>query len=151
MGNVCSISDCVDLHQLPVDDFKLLLNEKYTVQRNPKTLDGIKPGQPGAAEDEGWKISDTPHSSSCSTTSWVSAHATNRIKGTDGTYSWRFFMDNGFSNEDNEHCCGWRRIRTFWPTRLKTQEEREAWWLWLEERVSTLRYPGEKIEVLPPV
>jgi hypothetical protein len=154
MGNVCARSDCVDLRQLPTDDFNTLLNESYTVQRNPTTLDGIKPGQPGAAEDEGWTISvDSHRGRECGSPPWMNAHATNRIKGSDGTYQWRFFMDNGFCKCDDradchcpDHCCGWRRIRTFWPTLLKTQEEREAWWLWLEERVSTLPYPPEKIE-----
>jgi hypothetical protein len=70
------------------------------------------------------------------------------MRGSDGSYHWRFFMDNGF-HTDVEHCCGWRRIRTFWPTRLKSQEEREAWWLWLEKLVSTLAYETEKIEELP--
>jgi hypothetical protein len=150
MGNICTQSDCVDLRKLPVNDFNAILNETYTVQRNPKTADGIKPGQPGAAEDEWWKIRETPHSSGCSMPPWITAHATNRIKGSDGSYQWRFFLDNGFCKCDDDrlagclcpqHACGWRRIRTFWPTRLKTQEEREAWWLWLEERVSTLSYP----------
>jgi hypothetical protein len=146
MGNVCVRSDCVDLRELPADDFNALINEKYTVQRNPKTSDGIKPGQPGAAEDDGWKISAEPHRSECGVRyTWTNGHATNRIKGSDGTYCWRFFMDNE-SHEGDDHCCGWRRIRTFWPTRLKTQEEREAWWVWLEERASTLNYPAEKAE-----
>jgi len=146
MGNVCAQRDCVDLRNLPADDFNAIINDTYTVQRNPKTIDGIKPGQPGATEDEGWKFRAEPHSSACGTRNmWTSAHATNRIQGSDGSYSWRFFMDNGF-HEDIQHCCGWRRSRTFWPTRLNTQEEREAWWMWLEERVSTLNYPVEKIE-----
>ena len=148
MGNVCAQSDCVDLRQLPADDLNTIINESYTVQRNPKTPDGIKPGQPGALEDDGWKISITPHSKGCSSPSWIAAHATNKMRGSDGSYHWRFFMDNGF-HTDVEHCCGWRRIRTFWPTRLKSQEEREAWWLWLEKLVSTLAYETEKIEELP--
>lgn len=146
MGNVCARLDCVDLRQLPADDFNAIINEKYTVQRNPTTPDGIKPGQPGAAEDNGWTISVDSHSGrACGAPPWMNAHATNRIKSSDDSYHWRFFMDNGFSH-DLQHCCGWRRIRTFWPTRLKTQEEREAWWTWLEERASTLSYPAEKIE-----
>ena len=152
MGNAIERYNCVDLSQLPADDFAAIINESYTVHRNPKTPNGIPAGQPGAIEEDGWKMRSTCHSTECGQRWGVAAHATNRVQGSSGLYEWKYFMDNGFveDNTHHVHACGWRTCdkhkRTFWPTRLKTQVEREAWWAWLEERVSTLSYPVEKIE-----
>jgi hypothetical protein len=55
-------------------------------------------------------------------------------------------MDNDCNkNNDLEifHACGWRPCnvnrRTFWPTRLKTVEEREVWWKWLDGLMDSLK------------
>lgn len=78
------------------------LKESYTVIRS------------GGAQEDGWRISSEPHD--CNATrglhySWnPSSHADLTEKG------WRVFM---VGKEPLDTCiCGWRRIGTFWPTRL---------------------------------
>jgi hypothetical protein len=53
----------------------------------------------------------------------------------------------------NAHVCGWRKERTFWPTRLDGDEEaKKAWWDALDVMVASLRIradiPAEELAVL---
>lgn len=151
MGNSIEKSCCVDLAQLSGDDFNSIIKESFTVERNPKQSETIP------WEEDGWIIQGTRHSSSCGTC-WPCAHATNLYEGRSGEKQWRYFMNNGFCKDEcydgethvrtcihtlREHACGWRVCdkgkRTFWPTRLKTMEEREVWWAWLDSKVAMLK------------
>ena len=133
MGQVYS-HDCVDLSQLPPSTFEFLCNETYTVLRT----DG--------REEAGWRIEAKSHSSVCGIPPWIKAHASNRFKSRDdGTY-WKVYMNNGFcclekKDDLRAHGCGWRRVGTFWPTRLETPIERQEWDAWITDHLETLTYP----------
>jgi hypothetical protein len=137
MGAHVSQLESVDLKDLP--DYETLVSQTYTVQRNSKNPDDPIPGTRGAREDEGWIILREPLQS------WIASHAT-FAKGSNGEMSWRFHMVNGLNLSDPEFLYGWRRIGTFWPTRLTTWEEREAWFAWLLAQVETLKTPLQKQE-----
>jgi hypothetical protein len=57
----------------------------------------------------------------------------------------RFHMTRDSTPRDpNQHVCGWREERTFWPTRLDGDEEaKKAWWDALDVMVKTLRIRAE--------
>ena len=156
MGQLQS-SECVDLSQLPPEVFEAILADTYTVVRT----DG--------REETGWKFEDESHSQMCGTPQWLRAHATNKATGSDGKAAWKFFMNNGFCCDpsdygcDNghtcrQHGCGWRLCDvstgrcTFWPTRLKTPLEREAWWRWFDAQLNSLAIWSEEVAEgkLPP-
>lgn len=146
MGHGISIlkSNCIDFSELPASEFQSLLSETYTVQRNPLDPSAPRPGFPefNGVEEDGWKIREKCHSTECGINGWESCHAS-QVTSSDGNRYWRFFMDNGFDVFWRPHACGWRVCdkgrRTFWPTRLKTIEEREEWWKWLDSLVETLK------------
>jgi len=144
MGNAVDKAMCVDLSKLPPADFKAIVEESYTVQRNPKKKGDPSPGEVGAMEDEGWMISSEPHGKYCTSGDSFGAHATNQYTDRKGNYVWKFHMRNRIQ-DPNRHVCGWRTChpgkRTFWPTRLKTQAEREEWWQWLDSCVDGLDPP----------
>ena len=98
------------------------------MQRNPITQDGLRPGEKGAREEEGWTIL---RESECESR-WQAAHVIYLSQ------KWRFYMTNGKPMNDKEHIYGWRKWGTFWPTRLTTWEEREEWFTWLLTHVKTL-------------
>lgn len=141
MGNHISELESVNLKDLPADVYETLVSEKYTVQRNPKNPDGPLPGTRGAREDEGWII---PREAS-NESSWKAAHAT-FIQNSKDTKVWKFNMNNGREINDPEFTYGWRTIGSFWPTRLTTWTEREAWSAQLLTLVMTLQTPMEKQE-----
>jgi hypothetical protein len=58
--------------------------------------------------------------------------------------AWRFNMTNGRELDDPTFMYGWRKHGSFWPTRLITWEEREAWFVWLLRQVETLKTPMQK-------
>lgn len=132
MGNYVSELDSVNLKDLPADVYESIVSETYTVQRNPAKVGDPKPGEPGAREEEGWIIPREPKGS------WAAAHATcqNDI--------WKFNMINGLN--DYNFVYGWRNQKTFWPTRLTTIEDREAWSSWLVSQVTLLKTPMDKLE-----
>jgi hypothetical protein len=75
----------------------------------------------------------------------------------EGLYPWRVHMifdGDASQDETKRHCCGWRASspdrRTFWPTRLTDQEAKEAWWLWFDQQLNSLK-TLEDIEVAESV
>jgi hypothetical protein len=54
------------------------------------------------------------------------------------------------SSDEPKHMCGWRPFnkerRGFWPTRLSSPEEKEDWFLWMDEQLASLKSPLEKEE-----
>ena len=73
------------------------------------------------------------------------------MTGDNYNWNWTVFMDNGYCKKSNneydimtlegrKHACGNRYIHDFWPTRLTTQNEREDWWLWLENLIKKLTF-----------
>ena len=131
---------CVNLAML--ESWGELQAEDFTVQRNSK--------EPGPTEESGWRIQKRLHSACCKghdakTGPTESAYlgeavATKRAKGPDDV--WRIYMNNGWDQGVFKHACGWRTCdpsrRTFWPTRLKTPMEKEAWWRWFDEQLNGL-------------
>lgn len=139
MGANVSQLESVDLKDLPADVYETIVSETYTVQRNPKNATDPLPGTRGALEDAGWIIPREGKGGS----SWSAAHAT-FIRASDDKMVWKFHMINGREISDPEFLYGWRRHGTFWPTRLTTWEEREAWFTWLLNQVATLKTPLQK-------
>ena len=158
---------CIHLGMLPPDVWEELQAESFTVQRNSKN-GGPKSGEPGSPEEKGWRIQQKSHSNGCGPGYVCGGGATfceedpNCIEelgdavasnlyilGSDKTPTWSVFMNNGFLNgveqsnsELHTHCCGWRVCsptrRSFWPTRLTTQEEKEKWWVWFDRQLDSL-------------
>lgn len=130
MGNNVSTPDCFVWAQLPKEKFEELLAERFTVIRT------------SGEKQDGWRIPSTSHF--CHEGKWVKyhAHAWDHLTDGKGEKSWRFHM----VLEDSPgamHCCGWRRVRTFWPTRLTTEEEKKAWWDEFDALVATLKRTRE--------
>ena len=88
-------------------------------------------------KQNGWRIPSTTHE--CHQGMWVKHHAQvwDHITDGHGDKSWSFHMV--LDAPGVMHCCGWRRERTFWPSRLTTEEEKEAWWTEVEALVATLK------------
>jgi hypothetical protein len=145
------------LTMLPPDVWDQIQKERFTVQRNPLKPSDPKPGEPGAREETGWRIQEDRHSYNCgynntfitatNVTGIGDAVATRLVAGSDGQYIWRIYMNNGLDGDelrepDSVHACGWRVCdparRTFWPTRLTTPMEREAWWTWFDAQLNSL-------------
>jgi len=123
MGGHVSRLECVDLKELPADVYESIVSETYTVIRHRKNEGDLE------REEEGWKIIRKPEGN------WPTAHASkNKLV-------WRFHLTNGYTYNDPEFLYGWRRIESFWPTRLTTKEEREVWFAWLLSHVETLKTP----------
>lgn len=155
---------CVNLAMLPPEVWAELQAEDFTVQRNSKEPGGPKTGDPGCAEETGWRIQQSIHSACCSgqdaktgptdSDELGEAVATKYAKGESDV--WRVFMNNGWHRGFHEHACGWRKcdptVRTFWPTRLKTPLEREAWWRWFDAQLNSLPIWSEVVAEgkLPP-
>ena len=149
MGLVQS-QNCVNLTMLAPEVWAELQAEDFTVQRNSKEPGGPKTGEPGCKEESGWRIQKKLHTACCEghdakTGPTESAYlgeavATKHAKGSGGV--WRVYMNNGWKDDPNTHACGWRvcdpNRRTFWPTRLKTPMEKEAWWRWFDEQLNGL-------------
>jgi hypothetical protein len=114
------LSKCVNLA-----GESLYLDESYTVVRTS-----------GAVED-GWMLTDKIHR--CSNTDPRSqrpkAHAFLKPDG------WSLHLHNGDQHEEepDKHCCGFRRLSTFWPTRLTgDQPAITAWTEQLRDRLEEL-------------
>jgi len=130
MGTALTKEQCVDLTTLPF--FHDMLCETYTVIRT------------SGVEEDGWQFSANTDIPECAC-HYYGGFATKYIINSTGIYTWRFMMNNGICclNDcpaKNDHTCkahshGWREIRSFWPTHLTSIQEREAWWLRLNEEV----------------
>jgi hypothetical protein len=128
MGNQVSFPDCCLLSQLPRQKFAELLAERFTVIRT------------SGEEQGGWRISSEPHTCR-GVVGKAHAHVWDHTVDGEGKIDWRCHMV--LDAEGVEHCCGWRRFgpgnRTFWPTRLTTQEEKETWWAEFDALMPTLK------------
>jgi hypothetical protein len=128
MGNNLSVStpDCFVWAQLAPVKLEELLAERFTVIRT------------NGEHQTGWRIPSVTHM--CHEGKWSKHHAQawDHLTDGQGEKSWRFHMvlDDAAGLA---HCCGWRRPRTFWPTRLTTEEEKEAWWTGFDALVATLK------------
>ena len=131
MGNKVSVRtpDCFMWAQLPKEKFEELLAERFTVIRT------------NGEHQTGWRIPAVSHL--CHEGNWVNYHAQawDHLTDGEGEKSWRFHMV--FDAPDVAHCCGWRRVRTFWPTRLTTEEEKKTWWDEFDALVATLKRTRE--------
>lgn len=104
------------------------LSESYTVVRT------------GGDQQTGWILSEKAHE--CYNTDprqWrPRAHAYLKQEG------WAVHLHNGNHTDENgaiivSHCCGWRRLGTFWPTRLTGDAEAiKAWSDALRDRLEEL-------------
>ena len=149
---------CVHLGMLPGNVWTQLQTEDFTVQRNSKN-GGPKSGEAGATEEKGWRIQQKSHSNSCGPGYMCGGGATfcsedpssieelgdavaSKLSnmGMDKIPRWSVFMNNGIFHPN--HACGWRvcdpERRTFWPTRCKTQRDKEVWWAWFDKQLDTL-------------
>jgi hypothetical protein len=124
MGGSVSTPDCFVLAQLPPEKFAELLAEDFTVIRT------------SGDHQAGWRIPSVTHL--CHQGKWAKHHAQawDHITDGEGEKSWCFHM---VYDRPDVHVCGWRRERSFWPTRLTTEEEKEAWWTELDALVATLK------------
>jgi hypothetical protein len=101
------------------------LAESYTVVRT------------SGAQETGWLLTSTLHRCyNHSPQSWrPKAHAYIKKEG------WALSLHNGDQAEEaaDAHCCGWRPLGTFWPTRLTSDEEAiKAWTDQLRDRLEAL-------------
>jgi len=132
MGQKISGLYCVNLADLPENYYEELMAENFTVIR---TNGEVQPG---------WKIPRDVHNCHSNNHPWCTSHATNSYPGSKEIKQWKYHMVCG---EGDDHVCGWRACeegrRTFWPTRLTTQEEKEAWWANLDAMVATLKSPAQ--------
>ena len=102
-------SQCVELSWASNAD--AYLGDTYTVIRTSGTA------------DEGWRISSEPHRCEAVRANYLWA-PTSHAHLSDGV--WRVFLINTKSGA--EHSCGWRRVGTFWPSRLTgDQSAIDAW------------------------
>jgi hypothetical protein len=101
-----------------------LLEDSYTVIRT------------SGESETGWTLSAEPHecAQTCNCTWNYAGHANL------GEQGWRVFLANG---PGDNHGCGWRRLGTFWPSRLEgDQTAIDAWTAELKttlERLATER------------
>jgi hypothetical protein len=148
MGN--THSNDLQLSDLPQEDYQLFLDEEYTVIR---TNGMIQPG---------WKIRKGTHY--CPNSDPRSAdhrrESVIAIYDNDILTGYKFFMvfdpcDEAcrkacHSVDPCGHLCGWRACypekRTFWPTRLTTDAEKETWWTWVDGRLDHLQQKRQDAE-----
>lgn len=109
-----------------------LMNDTYTVVRT------------SGEQDAGWVIPATHHRCAAISPEWVGAHASLHAAKNPGT--WRIHMHNGHENP-SIHSCGWRRLETIAPTRLRGNEAAITAW---REETKAILDAAEKKRVLPP-
>jgi len=143
MGQSVSIDNCKDLSHLPAEQWEALAAEDITVVRSSGEIQA------------GWRFPKTPHFGDCTVHStWVRAHVTLSSCETEGRPIQKYHMIHDRPDRDpNLHVCGWRRERTFWPTRLDGDEEgKKVWWEALDAMTGSLRIrdniPVEELAVL---
>ena len=134
-----SHSTDLQLVDLSPESYKLFIDEEYTVVRSNGSI------------EQGWKIRDGTHY--CFNSDIESAHhrRASVTRDPDNSSGYKFFMVydlcdkscyDGCHNTPCGHVCGWRACypgkRNFWPTRCQTQEDKAAWWAWVDERLAYL-------------
>jgi hypothetical protein len=143
MGQLYS-SDCVDLsEELSPENYEKLVGETYTVVRTNKE------------EQEGFVIPREEHDCNQGGNQkfYPASHATCMTQSGQQkvfmTSSGEYCRDRCRQEHEHlEHVCGWRTCvegrRDFWPSRLKTQEEREEWFKWLDSIMAPIDFPTQK-------
>jgi hypothetical protein len=158
MGNQLTRDNSFPLAQLPVAKFKELTEDSYTVIRtNGEAQEGFRIPRAGhyCKQDD----SQRP--------SWEHAHAWDGLKDSQtiateqaagevnpGPYKkWKVHLVKFSEDPSQNRCdvCGWRTMmpdngigafknqRSFWPTRLTTPEEKEAWWSEMDALLNSLK------------
>jgi len=143
MGQSISRETCVELSHLPADQWQSLADEDITVIRT------------NGEHQAGWRFPRLRHYGPCNASgySWVAAHVGSTAPDAQER-KLRFHMTRDSTPRDpNQHVCGWRKERTFWPTRLDGDEEaKKVWWDALDVMVNSLRIrdsiPAEELAVL---
>jgi len=138
MGLSISRDTCFDLSHLPADQWQTLADEDMTVIRT------------NGEHQTGWRFPRLKHYGACNASgySWVTAN----VSAQEGKMRFHMTCDST-PRDPNAHVCGWRKERTFWPTRLTGDEEaKKVWWDALEVMVKSLRIraeiPAEELAVL---
>jgi hypothetical protein len=139
MGNSINRDACVELSHLPADQWEALAAEDITVIRT------------SGEHQAGWRFPRLRHYGPCNynNNSWAAAH----VGWVGDEKKMRFHMTHDSTPRDpNQHVCGWRVERTFWPTRLDSDEAKKVWWDALDVMVKSLRpraeIPVEELVVL---
>jgi hypothetical protein len=158
MGNQLTKETSFNLAQLPAAKFDELTGESYTVIRTSgehqtgfripraghycKEMNGQNPGWAAAHAWDSLRDSQT-----------IAAEQEEGHVQLEPFKKWKVHLVK-FSEIPGKHCCdvcGWRTMmpdngtgaykneRTFWPTRLTTQEEKEAWWLEMDALLNSLK------------
>jgi len=126
MGQSVSREACAQLSHLPADQWEALATEDMTVIRT------------NGEHQAGWRFPKMRHSGGCNYNG--NAWATSHVASSSAEGEMRFHMTRDSTPVNpNEHVCGWRRERTFWPTRLTDEEAKKAWWDALDVMVESLR------------
>lgn len=157
MGNQLTKANCFNLAQLPAAKFQELTSDSYTVLRT------------SGDEDPGFCIPVVGHyckQNDAYEPGWQAAHAwdglndskTAAAEQAEGNVhagpfkKWKVHLVK--YGDPSQNCCdvcGWRTMmpdngvgayknqRTFWPTRLTTPEQREAWWLEMDAILNSLK------------
>jgi hypothetical protein len=143
MGQSISRESCVELSHLPADQWRTLADEDMTVIRT------------NGEHQTGWRFPRLRHYGPCNASgyTWVAAHVSSQGEAEEEKKK-RFHMTRDSTPRNpNTHVCGWRKERTFWPTRLDGDEEaKKVWWDALDVMVASLRIrahiPAEELAVL---
>jgi hypothetical protein len=148
MGQVVTKDVCVNLSDLSLEEYTELIKTPFTVLRSD-----------GRAQD-GWQIPavrepDRDLYDRKMGNEFVASHA---FRDNDEKWNgnpnrpWNVFLvrDQPTAEKDNK-VWGWRRLRpdlpaAFWPTKLKTDEEREAWKLEFCQKLQSLNVFYKKTE-----
>ena len=116
--------DCVNMADLSAEVIHGYETTDFTVMKSDGSF------------ESGWRLSRTPHRCIHNREGWQAAHAC-FIED-----EWRVFLfHNTFPELDThtplelhhynkvhqEHTCGWRRIGTFWPTKLTEDDDYGTW------------------------
>ena len=140
--NIPKCLQCVYLGLLPSDTWTQLQKEEFTVQRS------------NMKEESGWRIQQAAHSDNCGPGYNTSIGATDSVelgdavalkkspKGQPEKTFWHVFLNDGNNPHPlsvlHTHMCGWRPLGTFWPSRCKTAEEKQAWFTMFEALLESL-------------
>ena len=162
MGNKLTRENAFSLRQLPAAKFEELTGDSYTVIRSD-----------GSVQD-GFRIPTVGHyCGDKQLTGWQNAHAWDGLEDSktiaaeqaEGEVQvkpfkkWKVHLVKYMENNSNQcDVCGWRTMmpdngvgayknqRTFWPTRLTTPEQREAWWLEMDALLASLKRTADLSE-----
>ena len=149
MGHQVSKETCVDLSDLPLQEYIELIKEPFTVVRTD-----------GRVQD-GWQIPAVIDPNRDMQGIWVASHAKkfsieempfdkSKIQKLENGL-WKVFMVRKRLQEEEKYVWGWRECPAdgplkFWPTRLTTEEERSTWRKAFREKLDTLEVYEQQSE-----